>query len=416
MARNSLIAVILLVVLRLAIGWQLLYEGLWKLNTQDTARPWTSSGYLKNSEGPLRDTFRTMAGDPDDLDWLNYDIVAARWDDWAERFRSNYNLSEKQASSLNRILNGSAGKVGDRRVYASDELAQLPELPEPPEDDREWTDEEKFAKATGVSSKIAWYDPEKKLLYVDGVRHLTQSERDKLLRLVAEKDDDVSNAYRKAVNTVYARQKRGIGYKEKLAGAVKGNPDLLGNEAWQRVGQKKEYEIQLARYQKQRKAAETSFEWDHMGSDWKKIQALRVEITAPVKALEKEFQDKAIKLLTLKQMGQAPESKPFTALRLADLSTMWGLTILGLLLISGLFTRFAAVAAAFMLLGFYMAMPPFPGVPELPGPEHSFIVNKNLIEVIALLAIAALPTGRWFGVDAWFAASRERSAAKKAAA
>jgi len=47
-------------------------------------------------------------------------------------------------------------------------------------------------------------------------------------------------------------------------------------------------------------------------------------------------------------------------------------------------------------------VPPWPGVEELietAGPEHSFIVNKNLIEVIALLAIASLPTGQWFGLD-----------------
>ena len=76
-----------------------------------------------------------------------------------------------------------------------------------------------------------------------------------------------------------------------------------------------------------------------------------------------------------------------------------GLTILGGCLILGLFTRFSAIMAAVMLFMFYVAMPPWPGVPEIPGPEHSFIVNKNFIEVIALLAIASLPSGRWFGAD-----------------
>jgi uncharacterized membrane protein YphA (DoxX/SURF4 family) len=79
--------------------------------------------------------------------------------------------------------------------------------------------------------------------------------------------------------------------------------------------------------------------------------------------------------------------------------TITGLTGLGLLLIFGLFSRFAALMAALMVFGFYMAMPPWPGVPEVPGPEHSFIVNKNLIEVLALLALATIPTGRWFGLD-----------------
>jgi hypothetical protein len=29
-------------------------------------------------------------------------------------------------------------------------------------------------------------------------------------------------------------------------------------------------------------------------------------------------------------------------------------------------------------------------------------VNKNLIEVVALLALAALPSGQWFGLDRLF--------------
>ena len=118
MTRNSIIAVVLIVILRLAIGWQLLYEGLWKLDTLDTPRPWTSAGYLKNSQGPMRNAFRSMAGDPNDLDWLNYDVVAKRWDDWAERFESSYGLSKEQASKLNKLLNGSYGMIDGRKVYA----------------------------------------------------------------------------------------------------------------------------------------------------------------------------------------------------------------------------------------------------------------------------------------------------------
>ena len=75
---------------------------------------------------------------------------------------------------------------------------------------------------------------------------------------------------------------------------------------------------------------------------------------------------------------------------------------MGSLLLLGLFSRLSAFAGAVMLVMFYLPFPPWPGVlypPQLLGPEHSFIINKNLIEAIALLGIAALPTGRWFGVD-----------------
>ena len=42
--RFSLAAIVLLVVLRLGIGWQLLYEGLGKVNTLDSPTPWTAAG------------------------------------------------------------------------------------------------------------------------------------------------------------------------------------------------------------------------------------------------------------------------------------------------------------------------------------------------------------------------------------
>ena len=292
-------------------------------------------------------------------------------------------------------------------MYASNELAKLP------------AGIEDLNDASRVSEKIVWYDSEQKLLYVDGKRHLNEAEKKKLLALVRNKTDgdpqggpgsdapdDERKAFRDAVEQVYARQKRGIGFKEKLAGALEGNPDLLGNADWQRVGQKDEYKVKLARYEELRRGAATDFQWDHLNSDWKKIQTLRAEITGPVKSLEKEFQEAAIKKLSVQQMSRGEMSGPNTLLAWSDFATMWGLAILGLLLIAGLFTKTAAAAAAFMLFSFYLAMPPFPGVPAAPGPEHSLIVNKNLIEVIALLAIAALPTGHWFGVDAWIAGWR----------
>ncbi len=410
MTRNSIITIILLVVLRLAIGWQLLYEGMWKLDTLDSARPWSSAGYLRNAEGPFRSVFRSLAGDPDDLDWLNYEVVANRWDNWKERFKSNYGLSERQAKSLNRLLNGAHGDLNGRKVYASDK-GKLLRLP---------NGIQNLRKASGIDPKIAWFDPEQQCLYVDGERHLKPNERDRLLKLVEFDEDDKfrdsdNEAFHNAVDVVFKRQKRGMGYKEKLAGAVRGNPDLVGHSDWQRVGQKAQYHTQLARYENLRGRAETNFHWDHLGSDWNRIQSLRTEITGPVKSLESELQDKAMKLLTRGQLNRGPESEPWSMLRFVDLSTIWGLTALGTLLMLGLFTRFAAVAAAGLLFSFYLAMPPLPGIPEMPGPEHSFIVNKNLIEVIALLAIAAVPTGRWFGVDTWLAASRKRSAAKKSA-
>jgi uncharacterized membrane protein YphA (DoxX/SURF4 family) len=118
--------------------------------------------------------------------------------------------------------------------------------------------------------------------------------------------------------------------------------------------------------------------------------------------MEKSLKDDAMKLLTREQLARGPAPREKTPLTQASDMAMWGLLILGPLLLLGLCTRLAAVGGAAMLLSFYLVVPPWPGVPQPPGPEHSFIVNKNLIEVIALLAIAFMPTGSWFGLDGVF--------------
>ncbi|MGB4709714.1 MAG: DoxX family protein [Fuerstiella sp.] len=385
-SRFSLAAIVLLVVLRLGIGWQLLYEGLWKVNTLDSPTPWTAAGYLKNSLGPMRDSFRNMAGDPDELGWLDYDTVAGRWQSWAARFNQHYELDEKQQGSLYRLMNGSQGKAGNRLVF-SEPLEALP------------SGIEYLNKASRVSNKVVWFDAKAKRLYVDAEQFLKPDERAKLDALVKGRSDAQAAAFLNAVDRVYSRQKNGMGYLKKLAGALKGDPGLLGNEDWQQVGKLEQYKKELAEYEADYAAAKTETQWGHLNFTWGKIQSLRSELTGPIKAMESELKDKAEGILTTAQLAKGPVSEPWTALRISDTLTIIGLTVLGLMLILGLFTRFAAVMAAFMLFSFYLAMPPFPGVPEIPGPEHSFIVNKNLIEVFALLAIAALPSGIWFGLD-----------------
>lgn len=385
--RYSLAAVVLLIVLRIGIGWQLLYEGLWKIDTLDSPKPWTSAGYLKNSVGPLRDQFRELAGDPDELGWLNYDKVSARWIDWADRFKKHYELDAKQAGSLNRLLNGSQTKVGDREVFVQD-LKSLPE----------GIDSALLAKT--VNPKIFAYDAKEKKLMVDAGRLLQPNEKAKLDKLVEGREDAEAQQWLSALNTLYTRQKNGMGYLKKLKATIKGDPKMRSDEKWQKVGKVQQYKERLADYERDYAAASTPFEFDHLSHTWGKIQTLRTELTGPVKALEAEFYDTATKkILRVEQHSEGEMSKPWTALRISDTLTILGLTVLGAMLIAGLFTRFAAVAAALMLFGFYMAMPPWPGVPEIPGPEHSFIVNKNLIEVFALLALATVPSGMWFGLD-----------------
>jgi uncharacterized membrane protein YphA (DoxX/SURF4 family) len=77
-----------------------------------------------------------------------------------------------------------------------------------------------------------------------------------------------------------------------------------------------------------------------------------------------------------------------------------GLTLIGLALILGIFTRFASWCGAGMLLMYYLAYPPFGGYSYGALAEGNYlIVNKNLIELFALIALAFTQSGEFFGLD-----------------
>jgi thiosulfate dehydrogenase [quinone] large subunit len=84
----------------------------------------------------------------------------------------------------------------------------------------------------------------------------------------------------------------------------------------------------------------------------------------------------------------------------ADLVTMWGLTLVGVFLILGLFTRLASLAGIGFILLFYLATPPFVGYfYSIPTEGSYLIVNKNLVELGALAVILVTGSGRFAGLD-----------------
>ena len=79
---------------------------------------------------------------------------------------------------------------------------------------------------------------------------------------------------------------------------------------------------------------------------------------------------------------------------------MWGLTLVGLCLILGLFTRLASIGGIAFLSLFYLCNPPFVGYfYSIPTEGSYLVVNKNLVELCALVVIFATGSGRFAGLD-----------------
>jgi uncharacterized membrane protein YphA (DoxX/SURF4 family) len=100
-------------------------------------------------------------------------------------------------------------------------------------------------------------------------------------------------------------------------------------------------------------------------------------------------------------------------LNLADFLMIWGLIFIGLGLMLGALTRIATWAGIFVLTLFYVAYPPFTGLDYgVPAEGMYMIVNKNLLELLALLLLAKFSTGHIFGLDRLYSVlKKERSTA-----
>lgn len=410
--RVGFFAIVFLVLLRIAIGWQFLYEGLWKYNTLKSTKPWSAVGYLKNAQGPLRERFQHLAGgDPYELDWLDYDKVVTRWAGWKTRFTEHYEPTDEQKSALNRLVNG-------RKTY-SVPLAGLPKGVNLSRLGYRVNDKE-FKRAIK-------FDAKKKRLVVMGDCHLTPADRERLYRMVPKVKmsgkrlsggTKLERQFRDAVRKVYAEQSK-LSYREKLAASLRGDEERVGAifqdvqklkeekidpykdfGSYKRFGEIDKYRTMVREFEQSLAARETQFQQDHLDYSWDELQTERVKLVGPVKALETEMMEKAEAILTPEQTAKGPVPPEMNSLQISNYLTIAGLIILGLLLIAGFFTRTAAFLGAVMVLSFYLVWPPWPGVPPAPGPEHALFVNKNLIEVIALLAIAVSSSGLWFGLDA----------------
>jgi len=83
-----------------------------------------------------------------------------------------------------------------------------------------------------------------------------------------------------------------------------------------------------------------------------------------------------------------------------DTANAYGLSLIGLALILGLFTRLASWGGVTLLLMYYLAYPPFGGYNFGAPSEGSYlIVNKNLVELFALIILVVTESGQFFGLD-----------------
>ena len=89
-----------------------------------------------------------------------------------------------------------------------------------------------------------------------------------------------------------------------------------------------------------------------------------------------------------------------SVLGVVDFMNVWGLILVGLGLLLGIFTRLACVGGIVLLALYFLSHPALIGVKYAMPTEGSYLfVNKNLIEIAALCVLLVFPTGKMAGLD-----------------
>ena len=276
MNNTSPAARIFLVLLRLAIGWHLLYEGLCKLDSYSTDHPWSARAYLESSEGPFSEFFRGLIDKEVPQSEFEQEYIANKWLRHLERFKQFYNLDMDQRESAE----------GEFR-YAEKRLA----------------------------------------------------------------------------------------------------PELFNDPTMRRIHQQ---------YTKDMAATPGAL----TTSEQARLTENRALLRNKVARITKDYESQLLGLLTPKQRERGNAAVSAGKIGWVNRLVVWGLILSGGCLILGLFSRLAALTAAAMLLAFYLAMPPFPGLTATSqGLSNYSYVNNNLIETISLFLLAATQSGRWAGLD-----------------
>ena len=101
-------------------------------------------------------------------------------------------------------------------------------------------------------------------------------------------------------------------------------------------------------------------------------------------------------------------------LAVVDFLNVYGLIAIGLGIITGLFFKVAAIAGALLIFMYYLNNPPLIGIEYvLPSEGHNLIINRTLIEAVALVVLALFSTSKIFGLDALISKQNKKGEAGK---
>ncbi len=484
--RLGMVTVVLLVAMRLAIGWHFCYEGVWKIKHADefSARP-----FLAMAKGPAAPLFYAMIDDLDGRRRLKVD-EAATANDLVAAWRKVLGDSQSRYRAALQKAQGAQGRQDPEAVdHAVAELRQaiLPVFweykgkleeyvrqhekemldyfaaePRQPARKAEQRQPARKAEQRQPAKKLeTWLNEvgaiEKQFLqalqasdYVKKDKDAASAVKRSAAATVPAKDangrlpalatmiDDKSwtDAQGKKILHVTIRNRAGqdvlfvgLGARGEtflarwndLRGSMVPQYGLTKHQAVEVRDVFARYELglrqyltihaedidahfdSLDRFEKEKAAGNDGAAFQQQRA-WKRTMELRHEVDgwlADVDKMDQAYQDALWRILTDQQQKQGELPLPGTRGDFLDFAVTWGLTAIGLCLLLGFCTRLACLGGVAFLVSVLLTQPPWPTIfPHAPpAVGHALVVDKNFVEMVALLVLASTAVGRWGGLD-----------------
>ncbi len=389
--------VFFLLALRLAIGWQFLFEGLYKVNSYyvgptETNRPFSSEPYFRNAPGPIAAYMRHQFDDPTATISAKVKPTKEMTPEMFAKLTVEQQAEAcpesvaKELAALQEKAEAAVKADAEKELKAGDaaETKALKDITDAAEKAL------KEAKTDDEKEKINAKTKDDQAKAKANAEKAWQAARKKI-------DTAQTNAAERitAAKAAYARWVFGVDGRPAKVKFVSGDVALT---APQRIEH-------LDWLRKEVKAADDRLAarlGNGSGTEQKHAAELRTDLITAESDIAKDANAFVAELKKDLNGGKAVE-EPATETRgqLMDKVTMWFLVGVGACLMAGLFTRLACLFAAGFLIVTYLTYPPFPWYPLPPNTEgNPIFINKNIIECLALLALACMPTGRWLGLDA----------------
>jgi uncharacterized membrane protein YphA (DoxX/SURF4 family) len=369
----------LLVALRVATGWHFFSQGMDHYRDPN----WSSEGFLRQAKGPWADFYKSKVPDFHGF----HELVSQPWRDASEVKRES--AAKKEKSKKKDDLADKSSPAGiptegnpqpsdaKAKSAAADKAVAKSEPPEQPtEGDPSPPPKQESAAARAkklLDQELARAQP----IYGGFANRVINDWEDRRAEIAAQYDfDEKQQNQSKAVFDSY--QFGLVDYLETIRGEL---------ELYQRELRR------LDQMQAFKGSTDIPFSSQRLADKQREVVSQPAAWLADIRLMERELNEDLVAIATDEQRAGGELPVPESPLKKTDRILTWAMLICGGCLIVGLFTRIAAVACAAFLFLVIMSQPPW-----VPG-TITTLFPYQLVEMLALLALATTAVGRWGGLD-----------------